>query len=398
MTRVILICAVLLSMAAQAHAQLPPVAAPIVHARNSSGTFAMSVDLNRQTLSTIKLGVNQNTHAVGAVQMDDDNQNLLFVANARSAGTSYIGVYSFVTNTVTTFTQRNGQFNGLVPGQDGSLYSYDGNNVLNINRMGGITTLRANLPGTISAIGLDVITTNLLLGSINGTLWALSQNGRTLSTVQTGLGNVRSVDSSASTGNYVITTTASPQLRVLNRLGALVSFFVLANITTAWVDQVTGHIWMTELYKMFQLSAALIVLSTWQWANPNLAFLSFMRYGWRVISGRGVLTPGVPFLLSFYFRNMPGAAYIAALALATRPGILVGRGRRINLALDALFFAVVVNGLFVSNFSGILNANGGAMATMTIPRGIPPGLLIYCAVIAILGNQLEVSHTFPMMC
>ncbi len=399
MYRILIAAAAVAVLAVHVQAQ-PTVGQPVVVAQNATGSYGMRVDTTSQTLSTLNFGVNQTTHAVSAVQMDSNNMRVLFAANARGAGTSYIGAYDPSNQSVTTLaTAPSNRFNALVPGQDGGYYSYDGTTVLKISQTGQISTLRANLPATISALGLDAASAALLVGTVSGHLWSMPQNGQTLSTVATGLGNVRSVDSSAQTGNYVVTTTQSPELRVLNRTtGALVAFYVLANITSAWVDQVTGHVWMTELYKMFELTAALTVLNSWQWANPQLAILSGMFYAWRVIAGNGVLTPGVPFFLSFYFPSMPAAAYIAALALSTRPGILIGGGRRINLALDALFLLTVVNGLFVSSFQGFLNANGGAMASVTIPRGLPPGILFFCAVIAVLQNRIEVSNSFPMMC
>lgn len=400
MYRILVAAAVAAVLAAHVHAQPPTPGQPIVVAQNASGAYGMRVDPTNRTLSTLNFGVNQTTHAVGAVQMDSNNMRVLFAANARGAGTSYVGVYNPATQAVTTLaTAPSNRFNALVPAQDGGYYSYDGTTVLKISQAGQISTLRANLPAAISALGLDAASASILIGTVSGHLWSMPQNGQTLSTVQTGLGNVRSVTSSAQTGNYVVTTTQSPELRVLNRgTGALIAFYALANITAAWVDQITGHIWMTELYKMFELSAALTVINTWQWANPQLAILSGMFYAWRVIAGNGVLTPGVPFLLSFYFPTMPAAAYIAALALSTRPGILIGGGRRVNLAVDALFLLTVVNGLFVSGFQGFLNANGGAMATVTVPRGLPPGFLFFCVVLAVLQNRIEVSDPFPMMC
>lgn len=371
---------------------------PVVHASNGSGTYAMHANPTNGSLSTINVAINQQTHVMTAVQMAPDNMSIVFAANARSMGPHYIGVYNPQTQSTTTLAQSNVPFLALVPSQLGGYFTYSGTSVYHVASSGMLTTVRANLPGVISALGFDAVSAALLVGSQVGHLWRMSANGQTLTTVANGLGSVRSVDCSPRTGNYVVTTNVAPQLRVLSRLGALVAFFTLANISSAWVDPITGIVWMAELYRIYQLTETLTVINSWMWANPQLSILSMMLYAWRVVATAAALQPTVPFFVSLYFPQMAGAAYVAALSLAIRPGIGLGNGRRLNLFADPLFFAVVAQGLFVQNFSGILNANGGAMASLRLPNGVPPGVIIYIAAIAILSNQIAISNTWPVMC
>ncbi len=82
--------------------------------------------------------------------------------------------------------------------------------------------------------------------------------------------------------------------------------------------------------------------------------------------GQAAPRVGTTFPLSIRFAGAPGKAYVAAASFASTPGIRVG-GRTIPLAVDGLFVASRNLPTVFQGFSGVLDANGAAAASVAIP-------------------------------
>ena len=65
----------------------------------------------------------------------------------------------------------------------------------------------------------------------------------------------------------------------------------------------------------------------------------------------------------------PGSVYVLAASATTQPGLPLGDGRRLPLALDPLFSLSVGSGQgFFSGFAGVLDSNGRGKAAFVAPR------------------------------
>lgn len=85
--------------------------------------------------------------------------------------------------------------------------------------------------------------------------------------------------------------------------------------------------------------------------------------------------------------------YILALSLGDTPGIPLGDGRTIPLNYDGIFQASLYSPqlLGLANSQGVLNANGEAIVTLTVPN-VPAivGLPIYIGFVT-----LDLTQPFP---
>ena len=97
-------------------------------------------------------------------------------------------------------------------------------------------------------------------------------------------------------------------------------------------------------------------------------------------------TPSIGNTITFSLSDPvnPNKNYILAMSLGNTPGILLSDSRIIPLNGDGLFFLSLfyANLIGLINSQGILDNNGNAIATLTIPPYAPPGLSLYAGFVS----------------
>jgi hypothetical protein len=115
--------------------------------------------------------------------------------------------------------------------------------------------------------------------------------------------------------------------------------------------------------------------------NPTSAEL----YGSRKVSGLGNFAAGSVYTVNFSFPASSGFSYVAAMSLGLRPAVItLPDGRSVNLAFDPLL-VLSVGGIpgITTGFSGVLDANGRATGTITLPAGFPRGVRLFIGAVAV---------------
>ena len=117
-------------------------------------------------------------------------------------------------------------------------------------------------------------------------------------------------------------------------------------------------------------------------------------YGSLNVVAAGDPTPGSTLSLRFSELSSAGDLYLAGASFSTSPGIPTPAGM-VDLTPDMLFtISQLVPSIF-RNFTGVLDGNGSALASVNVP-GAPSlkGLRFYIAFVTIRGTQLHrVSNT-----
>jgi hypothetical protein len=223
-------------------------------------------------------------------------------------------------------------------------------------------------------------------------------------TIAAGLGPVQSVDFDPLTGEFLVANgdAFAPVLRVARNgaVTALGTSVVPTGATAVRVDPTTGNLLVVgpNAARMVTPLGATVA---------NVAFSTPMDYpggvelsGSRKVSGFGAATAGSDYFVRLAFPGGAGRAYTAALSTAMRPGIPLndGTGRVVSLAADWLFNATIggIPGL-LDGFSGVLDANGSAIATVHVPAGFPAGVRFFVS--AVVANPaapsgLETANTW----
>jgi len=88
------------------------------------------------------------------------------------------------------------------------------------------------------------------------------------------------------------------------------------------------------------------------------------------------------------------------MSLSLRPGIALGDGRVLNLAVDPLFVLSLggIPGL-TTGFSGALDATGAAAGTIALPPGFPPGVRVHVSAVAVnqaLPAGLDMGNSWSL--
>lgn len=113
--------------------------------------------------------------------------------------------------------------------------------------------------------------------------------------------------------------------------------------------------------------------------------------GSRHLSAQNAPRPGHPWNLLVSSPNEPGAYYIVALSFSFQSGIPVGRGRKIHLAPDGLFWFSLSSSTIFSGFQGQLGPTGEAIATVSMPN-LPSlkGHRFFAACVTIVQKRVSV--------
>jgi len=120
-------------------------------------------------------------------------------------------------------------------------------------------------------------------------------------------------------------------------------------------------------------------------------FLAATVAGSRHLCGMTEARPGRAYSMLVSSPHEPGARYMVALSFGFRPGIPAGGGRKIYLKPDPLFLASATGSGPFYGFQGTLNAQGEAVAAVTIPNmaGLS-GRRFFASAITIVNNQISV--------
>lgn len=122
------------------------------------------------------------------------------------------------------------------------------------------------------------------------------------------------------------------------------------------------------------------------------------------ISLSGTPSIGGTITLNLEDRLNPNTPYLLVASLGTAPGIPLGDGRVVPLNADGVFYIFLFSCPFIGcvNFSGLLDANGQATASWTIPGFAIPGINIKFAFVTVDGTlpipQQIVSISTPVSC
>lgn len=230
-----------------------------------------------------------------------------------------------------------------------------------------------------------------------GNLLRMDIGTLTFVTVATGINSGSSTDSVPASGNYVVADeTSFGNVKIVAPTGGVVRTINTGSTRAVVVDDVTGNFFCamnssgTNANRIIEVDAAGNTVNTWGPFGTD-GFAGIVMYGSRTVHGQGPATPGTSYAVTFSFPGLAGSAYVGALSLSQRPGITLPGGT-VHLALDSLFLASV-QGLFVTGFQGVLNANGQAAGAINLPSFLPPGVRFYCAAVAVAGGNIFTGNT-----
>jgi hypothetical protein len=286
---------------------------------------------------------------------------------------------------------------GLDLDQDGTyLVSSTDNHLRRITPGGRVTTI-VSLPFSIydkaNDVAYDPDTGNYIVGiSGNGGLYEIdATTGLIRHTISMGVGSFSGVDPEPRTGNLVVITSTSPEVRVYDRKGTVIRSWNFPLLNSIKVNDQTGHYHCAGYGHVVEFAPNGTKVNHY---GP-FALLSFKEvevYRSRPVTGVGPALPGTAYSVNLRFPDMGGASYLAALSMAQRPGIALG-SHMLNLRQDGLFFASV-QGALVRGFVGILDPAGSATGTVSIPSSIPRGFTFFCSAVAVQkGGRVRLGNT-----
>lgn len=286
--------------------------------------------------------------------------------------------------------------NGIAFDQDGAyLISAADANLYRVRGFSILDTIRTGLMSTVNAVAVDVDSGDAIIGTFfgPGDLMRVNMTTSAISTIASGFAYITGIAQQPSTGNFWVTTTQGPQIRVVSQAGSIVStmsFFVAA---AAKVDEPSGNVVVAGWRNISVFDPAGTVLRSY--AFPGMNFSGVEIYASRRVSGAGRATPGSIYFARFTFPEGATHGYAAAMALAARPGQRIDRQRTIHLAPDGLYEASA-RGLrgIASNFVGTLDSEGKAFGRIDIPSWVPVGTRFYISAVACdARNYLMTGNT-----
>ena len=285
---------------------------------------------------------------------------------------------------------------GLDLDQDGTyLVSSTDNRLRRITPGGQVTTI-ATLPVTIydrtNDVAYDPDTGNYIVGiSGNGGLYEIdATTGLIRHTISMGVGSFYDVDPEPRTGNLVVITSSSPEVRVYDRQGTVIRSWSYPYLTSIKVNDQTGHYHCTGFGHVVEFAPNGTKVNHYG-PFAALSFKEVEVYGSRQVTGVGPALPSTAYFVTFRFSGMGGASYRPALSMAQRPGIAFG-SHILNLRQDGLLFASL-QGALVQGFVGILDPAGSATGTISIPPNTPRGLTFFCSAVAVQGGRVQLGNT-----
>lgn len=375
----------------------PPPGGPIVrgdltmsHSGAQLATRVVHIAKKNGTMTTFNWGGS----ALTGLSMAPNNVDFMMLDNANQDHVVQVTPTGAMTTIATLGT--NVTPTAIELDQDGSwLVSSTDNHVRRVTPAGVVTTV-VSVPvrvfERVNDIARDHDTGHFIAGVWQtGELLEIDADaGRILRTITRSTQAFYGVDVEPRTGNYVVISISSPEVRVYDRQGTVLRSWSFPYLFTVEVDDQTGNYYCA--------GAGSVVEFTPQGTKVNhhgpyasLRFNGVDKYGARQVVGVGSARPGTSYSVQFMFHGMGLSPYYAALSLAQRPGIVVG-SEVLNLKSDGLFRASRA-GALVSGFTGVLDAQGRASGTIRIPGSVPKGLTFFCSAIAIRGSVAQLGNT-----
>ena len=339
------------------------------------------------TLTTLTVGL-------GAVAMAPGNVDFLVLQADQQDRLLHVTP----TGVVTTVADMGsaGSPTGVDLDQDGTyLVSSTDNSLRRITPGGQITTI-TSLPVTIfdrtNDVAYDPDTGNYIVGIWrHSALYEINAiSGLIQHTISMGVGSFYGVDPEPRTGNLVVITYTTPEVRVYDRQGTVIRSWSFPHLSSVKVDDRTGHYHCAGFGHVVEFTPTGAIVQQY---GP-FAALSFDKvevYGSRAVTGAGPALPSTAYFVNFRFPDMGGASYRAALAMAQRPGIVFG-SNTLNLRQDDLFLASL-QGALVQGFVGLLDPAGSATGTISIPATTPRGFTFFCSAVAVQGGRVRLGNT-----
>jgi hypothetical protein len=262
------------------------------------------------------------------------------------------------------------------------------------------TTFIYGLPPTLKAITKDGDTGDYILGISGAGLLLRAKLGYyALSTIATGLGDVRDVDFDPETGNFVVATSTAPQVRMVSPTGRTVSTIRFPGIRALKVDPVMGTIHCASANEIAEFMPSGQRLNLYR--CPGYDFTSLDLYASLPVSGGGTARRGSSYLLNLSFpQSGSGKSYYGALSFGLRPGVTIPGIGKVNLAPDALFtMSFYVGGVpgITYGLRGVLKQGGVGIVSVVLPRDCPIGLRVHASAIAMTGvprQPIAVGNTW----
>lgn len=375
----------------------PPPAGPITrgdlmlsHSGPQLGSRIVQIDRNSGSMATFAwggaslAGLTMDANNVDFAVLDRGVQDYLLQISPTGAVATIAALGAIQTPTA------------LELDQDGSwLVSSTDNHIRRVTPAGAVTTV-VSLPVAIfertNDIARDHDTGYLVAGVWDtGELFEIDVvQGRIVRTITTSTASFYGVDIEPRTGNYVVVSYTSPEVRVYDRKGTLVRSWSFPYLLAVEIDDQTGHYYLTGFGHVAEFRPDGTKVNH-HGPYASLSFNAVDKYGSKQVVGRGSALPGSTYQVAFLFHGMPLASYAAALSFAQRPGIAFANGV-LNLAADKLFEASL-NGALVHGFSGTLDAQGRGSGRIAIPSFVPPGLTFFCSAVALAGGRVQLGNT-----
>jgi len=250
------------------------------------------------------------------------------------------------------------------------------------------TTFIYNLPPTLKAMTKDGDTGDYIFGIAGAGLLLREKFGyHSLSTIATGLGDIRDVDFDPETGNFVVATTTAPEVRMVSPTGQTVSTIRFPGIRALKVDSAMRTIHCASADQIVEFMRSGQRLNVYR--CPGHDFTAIDLYASLPVSGGGTARRGTGYSLNLSFpQSKAGQSYYGALSFGLRPGITIPGIGRINLAADPLFnMSFYVGGVpgITYGLRGVLKTNGVGFISVSLPPTCPIGLRVHASAIAMTG-------------
>lgn len=302
--------------------------------------------------------------------------NLYALAVRANAGLSdawLVRIAASGAQTTVSTVPTNGAASGIAIDQDARAVVTTSDGLVQSIFLASVTTIASSAGLRPNGICMDDDTGDYIVASYfnssTGGLIRIDRARRTATTITRSFPGVTGCDHDQWTGRFLATTRVSPQLRVVNRDGSIHTTKTFAHdLEGVRIDDVTGHVHVVGGGQIYHLDETLTLVRTY----GSFGFLSGIDlWGSRFLTGSGTAAHGSAYWVDGAFPNQPNRYYVAALGgSGLRPGWRRSNGQRINIQLDALFFATLAGNLpfFTERFDGTTDASGRFNARFTLPN------------------------------
>jgi len=235
-----------------------------------------------------------------------------------------------------------------------------------------LTTLANDLPGA-SAMTEDLLTGELIVGTVTGDVYRIARSGQVVSIHRGALPafvNLRGKFDSHLADSSVLAAWGAllrynPRTGVTTTLPPLIPGGSAVGLD---YNPIHGDHYVTQSTHLWQcnISAGRGVQLWWYFPQPHVYPSDVVTWGSRMLTGAGIPTPGAIYRIRLVIPSEPGRPYLAGASLGTLRGIPTTAGR-IPLDPDVLLVLSRTNPAIFRGFSGLLDTTGSATLTLAIP-------------------------------